>query len=227
MDYEKITQAAQNVDNFIKDNAAVKTILIDTSAAMFGDTSKEAKQSIQELLDAPLGDKKEIAMKKAYAAALVVAKDRNLLPHLPNTGAAMAALVDDGLERVKAGYLVGQGLMFAEEAIDNIVDHTAARAVAFVDTAFSSGAVSHFATESIVKLTYMIPEIGPVIGPIAENFKPIIKSVIQSVEEPVKNAIKTGINKVATVAKSIARKAIEKVKEAGKVFAKKLSEIFA
>ena len=120
MDYEKITQAAQNVDNFIKGNAAVKTILIDTSAAMFGDTSKEAKQSIQEFLDAPLGDKKEIAMKKAYAAALVVAKDRNLLPHLPNTGAAMAALIDDGLGRVKAGYLVGQGLMLAEEAIDNI-----------------------------------------------------------------------------------------------------------
>ena len=67
MDYEKITQAAQNVDNFIKGNAAVKTILIDTSAAMFGDTSKEAKKSIQEFLDAPLGDKKEIAMKKAYA----------------------------------------------------------------------------------------------------------------------------------------------------------------
>ncbi len=222
MDYEKIAEVANNIDNAIKDNAALKSLIVEASSVMLNDQSNETRQSIQEFLDSPLEDKKEMVMKKAYAAAMVAAQERGLLPNLPNNSSAIAAIVDEGLTRVKANYQVGIGILDPEVAIDHIVDHAESRAIAYVDNAFDSGMVREVAAEGIVKLAYMIPEMGPIIGPIAENYKPIIKSVIANVEEPVRTAIKTGMHVVATTAKKIAHVAVEKTKEYAVNITKKL-----
>jgi hypothetical protein len=216
MDYEKIAAAANKIDKVIRENQALKSLIVETSSLVTGDQSQETRQSIQEFLDSPLGDKKEIAMEKAYAAAMVLAKERGLLPNLPESSHAIASIVDEGLTRVKANYQVGVGILDPEKAIDHIVDHAESRAIAYVDAVFEPGVISEVVTEGVVKLAYAIPEIGPIIGPIAENYRPIIKSVIASVEQPVREAIKIGIHAVATTAKTIARKAIEVVKNVAK-----------
>lgn len=216
MDYKKIEEAANNIDKVIRDNQALKSLIIDASSVVTGDQSQETRQSIQEFLDSPLGDKKEIVMKKAFAAAMVLAKERGLLPNLPESSHAIASIVDEGLTRVKANYQVGVGILDPEVAIDHIVDHAESRAVTYVDAAFESGMISEVATAGVVRLAYSIPGIGPIIGPIAENYRPIIKSVIARVEQPVREAIKTGIHVVATTAKTIAHKAIEGVKNVAK-----------
>lgn len=218
MDYEKIEEAAKNIDKVIRDNQALKSLIIEASSVVTGDQSQETRQSIQEFLDSPLGDKKEIVMKKAFAAAMVLAKERGLLPNLPESSHAIASIVDEGLTRVKANYQVGVGKLDPEEAIDHIVDHAESRAVTYVDAAFESGIVREVATAGVVRLAYAIPGIGPIIGPITENYRPIIKSVIACVEQPVREAIKTGIHVVATTAKTIAHKAVEGVKSLAKKF---------
>lgn len=223
MDFEKLATAANVIDETIRENEALKSIIVETSTAMIGDQSDETRQSIQDFLDAPLGDKKELAMKKAVSAAMILAKEKEFLPDLPDTGAAIAAVVDEGLTRIKANYQVGIGLLDPELAIDHIVDHAESRAIAYVDQAFDSGTVREVATEGVIRFAYAIPEIGPIIGPIAENYKPIIKSVISKVEEPVKNAIKTGVHFVATTAKNMAHEAIEKAKSIAKNVAKKFA----
>ena len=227
MDYEKIAEAANNIDKVIRDNQALKSLIIDASSLVTGDQSQETRQSIQEFLDSPLGDKKEIVMKKAFAAAMVLAKERGLLPNLPESSHAIASIVDEGLTRVKANYQVGVGILDPEEAIDHIVDHAESRAVTYVDAAFESGMISEVATAGVVRLAYAIPGIGPIIGPIAENYRPIIKSVIASVEQPVREAIKTGIHVVATTAKTIARKAIEEVKTVAVNISEKLVSLIS
>lgn len=220
MDYEKFANAAVALDNSIRDNVALKSFLVETSSAIWGDQSEETRQSIQDFLDAPIGDKKELMMKKAVAAAMVLAKDKGLMP-APARGAEIAAVVDEGLTRAKVAYQVGIGVINPEKAIDTIVDHAESRAIAVVDKAFDSGAVREYATEGLVRLAYAIPVIGPIVGPIAENYKPIIKAVISKVEKPVKEFIKTGIHYVSTTAKNIARAAVEKVKTAAVSVAKK------
>lgn len=227
MDYKKIEEAANNIDKVIRDNQALKSLIIDASSLVTGDQSQETRQSIQEFLDSPLGDKKEIVMEKAFAAAMVLAKERGLLPNLPESSHAIASIVDEGLTRVKANYQVGVGILDPEKAIDHIIDHAESRAIAFVDTVFEPGVISEVVTEGVVKLAYVIPGIGPIIGPITENFRPIIKSVIACVEQPVREAIKTGIHVVATTAKTIAHKAIEEVKDfAGKI-CEKFNSLFS
>ncbi len=123
MDYEKIAEVANNIDNAIKDNAALKSLIVEASSVMLNDQSNETRQSIQEFLDSPLEDKKEMVMKKAYAAAMVAAQERGLLPNLPNNSSAIAAIVDEGLTRVKANYQVCIGILDPEVSIDHIVDH--------------------------------------------------------------------------------------------------------
>ena len=213
MDYEKIAEVANNIDNTIRENAALKSLIVEASTVMLDDNSSETRQSIQDFLDSPLDDKKDMVMKKAYAAAVVVAQERGLLPEMPDNGSAIASIIDEGLTRVKTSYQVGVGILDPEVAIDHIVDHAETRTVAYIDEAFDSRLVREVAADGIVKMTYMIPEVGPIIGPIAECYKPIIKSVIAKVEEPVKTAIKTGVHIIASTAKKMAHAVVEKAKE--------------
>lgn len=221
MNYEKIALATQEFDGFIKNNSALKSIILDEPVAYDGEQNDETSQSIQEFLDSPLGDKKELYTKKIIAAATLIGKERGILTNLPNSAAAIAALVDEGMTRVKVNYLVGNGLLDVEKAIEHVIDHAESRTVAFVDKVFESGIISNMATEGLVSLVYAIPEIGPVIGPIAENYKPIIKNVIAKVEVPVRNAIKKGIHVIAETSKKVVHKAKEKLQVIANVLADK------
>lgn len=225
MDFEKIASCANTIDSAIRDNSALKSIIVDASAAMMDDDSYETRQSIQEFLDLPLGDKKDIAIKKAFAAAMVVGKERNILD-LPDNGAEIAAIVDEGWARAKTAYQVGIGLLDPETAIDHIVDLEESRLVATIDLAFDSGLVNMVATEAIVAASYAIPGIGSIIGPAAEACKPIIQSTLKVVEKPIKQVIKSGIHTVATTAKSIAHKAIDTVKSYASSVVSKISSWF-
>ena len=227
MNYEKLALVANSIDSAIRENSAIKSFLLETSSATLDDQTGEKSQSIQDFLDAPLGDKREMIMKKAYAAAMIVAKEKGAISSLPENASEIAALVDEGLVRVKANYQVGIGMLDPESAIDNIIDHAESRAIAFVDKVFDSGVVTNTVTEGLVRVAYSIPEIGPVVGPVVENYKPIIKSVVAKVEPVVRNAIKTGIHTVANTAKKVARVVVEKAKSWAMNTAKKLASFFA
>lgn len=222
MNYEKIATIAHSIDNAIRDNVALKSAIVDTSSLLLDDASDETRQSIQDFLDAPLGDKKEIATKKAFAAAAVLAQEQGLLPTLPEVAESIAAVVDDGLARVKAAYQVGMGILDPETAIDNIIDHATARAIAFVDSSFST-----IATEGIVKLSYWIPAIGPIIGPVAETCKPLIESMINKVDKPVREFIGTGIQSVGNVAKTMAHSVVSVAKSCIGSLANKITSVLA
>ena len=216
MDFEKFAETANRIDNAIKTNEAIKAVIIDATEIVTGDASGETSKSVQEFLDAPLGDKKEMAMKKAYAAAVALAKDRGLFPNISNEPSAIAAVVDEGLARAKTAYQVGAGKSIPEVAFDYLVDRAAARAKSYVDYAFDSGLVRDVVAKGVTKLAYAIPKIGPVIGPVVQSCQPIIKSAIACVEKPAKAAIKTGITAVAHIAKAAGRKAVEAVGSAVK-----------
>jgi hypothetical protein len=209
MNIQKFAEAASQIDNAIRTNEAVKAVIVEASGIVTGDESGETRKSVQEFLDAPLGDKKEMAMKKAYAAAVALAKDRGLLPDIPEAPSAIAAVVDEGLGRVKVAYNVAVGKITPEEGFDYIVDLSAARAKSYVDYAFDSGLVREAVALGATRLAYAIPYIGPVIGPVVQSYQPLIKSVVARVEKPAKALIKTGINTVANVAKAVGRKVVE------------------
>ncbi len=211
MNIQKFAEAASQIENAIRTNEAVKAVIVEASGIVTDDESGETRKSVQEFLDAPLGDKKEMAMKKAYAAAVALAKDRGLLPDIPAESSVIAAVVDEALGRVKVAYNVAVGKITLEDAFDYLVDLSAARAKSYVDYAFDSGLVREAVALGATRLAYAIPYIGPVIGPVVQNCQPLIKSVVARVEKPAKAIIKTGINAVASVAKEVGHKAVKAV----------------
>lgn len=223
MNYEKFASDANAIESAIKSNVTLKSVVADADYTVVEEGGEDVSPYVKNVLDTPWGDKKETVLKKAIAAAMVVAQANGEMADLPRSGAAIAAIVDEGLARVKAGYQVGIGKIYPDEAINYIVDRAEARAVTFVDKVFDSGMVSEVVTEGVVRLAYAIPEIGPIVGPIAENYKPIIKSVIRKVEQPVRNFIKDGIHTVANTAKkamdSIVKKATNTIKKIALLFA--------
>ena len=209
MDFEKFAAAASQIDNAIRTNEAVKAVIVEASGIVTGDESGETRKSVQEFLDAPRGDKKEMAMKKAYAAAVALAKDRGLLPNISNEPSAIAAVVDEGLAIAKTAYQVGDGKIIPEVAFDYLVDRAAARAKSYVDYAFDSGLVREGIAIGATKLAYAIPGIGPVLGPIVQSYQPLIKSIVAHVEAPAKAVIKTGIDLVGSAAKAMGHNAVK------------------
>lgn len=227
MDYEKFAETVQTIDNTIRDNAFLKTILAETAADMVEDESGETSQFVQDFLDAPLDDKKDVVMQKALSAAMVYAKDKGILTDLPDSGSEIAAIIDDSLTRVKTGYQVGLGILDPDVAVDVLVDHAESRVLAQVDQAFNSGMVNEAITEGIINAAYVVPYFGPVLGPSARLCKPIIKCVVAKAEPTVRNVIKTGIHKVSSTARSVAHSVVSSVKETARSLVSKFTSLFS
>ena len=220
MDYEKFSQGVSQITSAIQCYAEINSILSEDSGQVYP-TIVRPFESVQNYLDAPLGDDQDVVMKKLLAAAAVIANEGGVLPDFPADPQEAAAVIDDVATRVKTAYQVGVGIIQnPEEALNAIVDAAEVRASAAVDMAFESGLANNVATELIVKGAYMIPEIGPVVGPAVEACKPLISALVSKVEEPARRAIKKGISVVASAAKSAVKYTVEKVKS----FASRLAE---
>lgn len=223
MDYEKLASDVQSMDNAVKDIVTIATSVDNIVTDFANDENRQSEKGIIDFLNAPIGDKADVVMRKAMAAAMVIAKEKGLIQDVPTNAAELAAVVDEGLTRVKTEYMVGMDLISPEKAVEVLVDGAEARAVTVIDMAFDSGAVNEFVTDGIVNLAGAIPYVGPA----AELCKPIISAVVAKVEPSVREAITTGVHYVADTAKSIARTAIDTIKKNAWNMAKRLIPTFA
>ena len=212
MEYEKIAETvSKNIDGTIRDNYSLKSILDEKSCdELMNVESKEESNNLKEFLDAPLGDESELRMRKIYAAATILAKQRGQLPDLPKNSHEIAAVIDEGLTRVKVNYQVGNGMIETGDAIIHSIERAESRAVSVIDKFFDSGKFEEYVTKGVVALTNCFPKVGRVIAPIAKHYAPVIKSVVARVKEPVRNCIKSGVHKVANYAKAGVEKIVEK-----------------
>ena len=134
--------AKENYGDFVKRaNPAMNKMTALQTLLSGKDLSKEEVplikefKTVQEFLNLPMGDKKEVVLKKAFATAVTIAKDKGVLPFEVNSSEQIASLVDDGLTRMKVAYQTATGKMDAYQAVDALVDRVAVRAVGIADRA--------------------------------------------------------------------------------------------
>ena len=185
------------------------TLLDDTSAE--GEDKATPMGCMQEFLDAAMVGDKDTAMKKLFAAGIVMANDSGALPfELPdNSPAGIASMVDDSLTRAKTAYKVATGEITLEEVADNLIDMQAAHAMTVADMVLDN-------PETTVEL--LCDAVSAVYPPVAEAVqfaKPLIKQVATRVAPKVKELVHTGINRVSQYAKEAARPIIAKAREIG------------
>ena len=204
---EEFQTYGDNLKNSLTEYVTLESTILD-GASIEGKDKATPMGCMQEFLDAALVGDKDTAMKKLFAAGIVMANDAGVLPFvLPDDSPiGIASLVDDSLTRVKVAYKVATGEIPAEEVVDTLIDHAAARAMAVADTV----------VDTVEANTDLICDALSIAFPpatVAIQFaKPIVKQVVTRVAPKVKELIHTGINKVSQVAKEVARPIGAKVK---------------
>lgn len=199
-----------NLKNSLTEYVTLESTVLD-GTSVEGEDKATPMGCMQEFLDASLVGDKDTAMKKLFAAGIVMANDAGKLPfELPdNSPAGIASMVDDSLTRVKVAYKVATGEIPLEEAADTLIDAVAARVTAIADNVIDTVAANTDLICDAISVAF------PPAAEVIQVAKPIIKHVVTRVAPKVKEAIHTGINKVSQMAKEAARPIIAKAREIG------------
>ena len=161
---------------------------------------------VQEYLDLPVGDKKEVILKKAFATAVTIAKDKGVLPFEVNSSEQIASLVDDGLTRMKVAYQTATGKMDAYQAVDALVDRVAVRVVGIADRVIEKG--TPIVVDKLCKAMSKHPYTMALV--------PFVKAAEKYITPVAKAAVRVGVAAVAKAAKPILKKAVDTAKAVGK-----------
>lgn len=96
---------------------------------------------VQLFLDSPVGDASEAKIKKVFAAAIIAANEKGILPFSINDKSpiAIASAVDEGLNRVKLSYKLAKEELDVIEVADKLIDATVARVITVADKVIERG----------------------------------------------------------------------------------------
>ncbi len=215
-----IIDSVQNAVTAMEDGMnkfnAVQSLILGEKMSDSSIKSLQEFPCIQEYLDLPMNDPQESDLKKVFAGAISAANDLGILPfELEDSSAeTIAAIADDSLQRMKITYKIATGLFNVEEAADAMVDHLAARAVAFADYAVDSAA--NWTANAI---TTAIATVYPPAAIVA----PVIHAGMSYVGEKVKTVIHEYAPKITSFAKEIVHDSISLVKDVATSFVSNVS----
>lgn len=155
---------------------------------------------VQQFLDSPVGDASEAKIKKVFAAAIIAANEKGILPFSINDKSpiAIASAVDEGLNRVKLSYKLAKEELDVIEVADKLIDATVARVITVADKVIERGVP--------VVLNRVCDLISNVYPP-ATVFVPVIKSAEKFIVTAAKVAVRKGVKYVAEGAKTLVRSA--------------------
>lgn len=205
--------AKENYGDFVKRaNPAMNKMTALQTLLSGKDLSKEEVplikefKVVQEYLDLPVGDKNEVILKKAFATAVTIAKDKGVLPFEVDSSEQIASLVDDGLTRMKVAYQTATGKMDAYQAIDTLVDRVAVRVVGIADRVIEKR--TPIVVDKLCKAMSKHPYTMALV--------PFVKAAEKYIAPVAKAAVRVGVAAVAKAAKPILKKAIDTAKAVGK-----------
>ena len=164
---------------------------------------------VQLFLDSPVGDASEAKIKKVFAAAIIAANEKGILPFSidDKSPIAIASAVDEGLNRVKLSYKLANEDLDAIEVADKLIDATVARVITVADKVIERGVpvVLNRVCDLIIK-----------VYPPASVFVPVVKNAEKYIVTAAKVAVRKGLKYVAEGAKTIARSVAKGIAKVGK-----------
>lgn len=205
---EEFQAYGDKLTNNLSEYVTLESALLEGDAVV-AEGEPTPLNSMQDFLEAPLVSDKDTAMKKLFAAGLNLAKDTAALPNGLKNGSpeSIASFVDDGLTRIKVTYKTVKGEIPAEEGIDLLIDHSAARTMAIADALVKTLETNVDAICNALSMAY------PPAAMTIQLLKPIIKCLVTKLSPKVKEAIHAGIIKASQHAKVAVRPAIAKTRE--------------
>lgn len=189
------------IGNNLKEEIKLNTLL--NAIALESISNEEINQeckAAQAYFAAPLDSETDNDLKKVVAAAVEIAKKKNLLADdLANASTEQIAVtVDNGVTAAKVAYKMAEGEISVIDGLDYLIDKAAARVKVVVDTACQT----------------VGSNVGAVIGAaLGELFSPagatlgakVGRAVGAAAGKKVAEFVSKGVDMVASAAKSVAR----------------------
>ncbi len=191
---------ASNLKDELKLNTLLSAIALETVST----DSQQDSTVAQAYFDAPLDAKTDSDIKKVVAAAVEIAKKKNLLTEELNQASTIAttANVDAGMTTAKVAYKVEQQELEPIDALDYLIDKAAARVMAVVDTTCKTVGGNVGATVGAA--------LGGLFNPAAAVLGAKVGRVIGAAAgKKVGELVNKGVNIVASAAKSAVRTVCE------------------
>lgn len=192
------SEFGNNFDANINKINALKSLLLGHELGTESINQLKEFKIVKEFLDLPFNDKREVVLKKLFAVAVNVAIKNKTFPiEMKDTSsAAIASMIDEGLNRLKVAYLSSIGNMDVIEAAEALIDRTAARAVAVIEKAVDkAGPLIIDKVCSAIEAAF--PKTKPIMAIVRASEKIII--------EKAKVIIRKGIEILASSAKVIVK----------------------
>lgn len=194
--FEAISKAIGHIENLSLSNIS-------------GDdfSSEKSSEGVQ-LVEALLTKGSDLAVKKMLGAALLIAKERNVLPEsIPSDilGVEAAALSDKTVAVIDTAVKVSNGQVRKNKAVDILLDMAASRLVAVTNNVIKKGV--DFAVNKLgIYVAKACPKVRPIVA-CAKAIAPVLTRVAQS-------AVKVAVEGLKEVVRPLVHKALD--------FAKKL-----
>ncbi|QQZ28940.1 hypothetical protein HMY34_09330 [Thiothrix subterranea] len=189
----------------IKVNALLNAMALET-IQVHGDKENTAAAAY---FASGLGDATDSNFKKVVVTAVEIAKKKQLLPDaLSNVSTVeMAAIVDKGLTGVKVAHKLATGELDPIAAVEYLIDRTAARVKAVVDTTCRT--VGNKVGATIGGM------IGSIFGPVGTALGTAVGGYVgEQAGQKVADFVNKGVEKVASAAKAVVRSAGKTVSSA-------------
>lgn len=154
---------------------------------------------LKDFVESKINDPADVIVKKVAATAAIKAAKLGYIKPLEGVlASAVTSIVDDALTRMKIGFKISNGEINIPDAVDVLIDRTAARVEAVVShTCRKAGG---FVGERVGQV------LGSAFGPAGAAAGGIIGRVVgEYVGYEVGNKINAGIEKVSAAAKQICR----------------------
>ena len=201
-DYGK-NELGNQVENSVIQMSALHSLLVGKELSKEELPFIKEFKCVKDFLEMPINDSKERNLKKMFAAAIVMAKEKGVLPfEMDTSSVAIASAIDEGLTRLKTGYQVATGELDAIEAADILIDKATARIIAIVDKA-----IDHIMPIVVDKLCQVLVKKYPT----ATTVVSIIKRTERYITVATTAVARKCIRAMAGTAKTVVRKMTEKV----------------
>lgn len=199
------TACANNLQEEIQLNTLLNAIAVENIITA-DDIKEDCKAAIAYFV-APLDSETDNDFKKVVVAGVEIAKQKNLLPEsLSDTSTEqITAIVDNGVTATKVAYKIAQGDIDPLDALDYLVDKTAARVKTVVTTACQTAGGSIGASVGAL--------LGGLFNPAAAAIGAKVGRVVGAAAgKKVAEVVNKGVGFVASAAKSVARTVCEGAK---------------
>ena len=224
--YEEYGKA---MDDSLRKMSALQSLVLGKKLADDEVKTITEFECIKNFLESPDNSKEESDLKKLFVEAIIAGIETGTLPiDMPAdaTPESIVSIVDEGLTQIKVAYKLENGQYEdVYEAEEVIIDHRAARNVAFMELAVKKAieladlAIDKAERESCALADKVLEHCDDIINVVEAAYPEAIpvaefcRLVLNNMKPEIKEQIHKGIAKVSEMAKSILHSSIEKMPE--------------